>query len=97
MLVRAFEVKIGRPALIFAIFEDEGMGGAGIEPHVDDVTDLFSHIQRYKPHQIELDTRLKPFIMDFIPTIGQIDAFLKLPRPDNATHIMQLVLGIIIG
>ena len=61
----------------------------------DDVTDLFSHIQRYKPHQIELDTRLKPFIMVFIPTIGQIDAFLKVPRPDNATHIMQLGLGML--
>ena len=32
---------------------------------------------RYKPQQIELETKLKPFIPDYIPSVGDIDAFLK--------------------
>ena len=30
-----------------------------------------------------LDTKLKAFIPDFIPAIGEVDAFLKIPRPDG--------------
>ena len=33
---------------------------------------------RYSPQVIELETRLKPFIPDFIPAVGDIDAFLKV-------------------
>mmetsp|Transcript_2599 Transcript_2599/g.6416 ORF Transcript_2599/g.6416 Transcript_2599/m.6416 type:complete len:315 (+) Transcript_2599:147-1091(+) len=47
-----------------------------------EVEELFSHITRYKPHTIELDTSLKPFIPEFVPSIGEVDAFLKMPRPD---------------
>mmetsp|Transcript_100640 Transcript_100640/g.252301 ORF Transcript_100640/g.252301 Transcript_100640/m.252301 type:complete len:381 (-) Transcript_100640:144-1286(-) len=48
-----------------------------------EVEELFSHITRYKPHTIELDTALKPFIPEFVPSIGEVDAFLKMPRPDG--------------
>jgi intraflagellar transport protein 46 len=88
--------------------EEGGMGGGGMAAGYDpseydaldvgnDVKDLFQHIDRYKPHQIELDTRLKPFIPDFIPAVGDIDAFVKVPRPDNAVQdaSMQLGLGIL--
>jgi len=33
---------------------------------------------RYTPQTIELETKLKPFIPDFIPAVGDIDAFLKV-------------------
>lgn len=33
---------------------------------------------RYTPQVIELDHSLKPFIPDFIPAVGDIDAFLKV-------------------
>lgn len=33
---------------------------------------------RYTPQMIELDHKLKPFIPDFIPAVGDIDAFLKV-------------------
>ena len=36
-----------------------------------------------QPNDIELDTRLKPFIPDFIPAVGDIDAFVKIPPPDE--------------
>ncbi|CAK0909867.1 unnamed protein product [Prorocentrum cordatum] len=48
-----------------------------------DVEELFTYIQRYKPHTIELDATLKPFIPELIPSIGEVDAFLKMPRPDG--------------
>lgn len=62
-----------------------------------DVKELFQYIERYKPHQIELDTRLKPFVPEYIPAVGDIDAFIKVPRPDakaQAAH-QQLGLGIL--
>lgn len=48
-----------------------------------DVEEIFQYITRYKPHTIELDTSLKPFIPELIPSIGEVDAFLKMPRPDG--------------
>ena len=40
--------------------------------------ELFQHISRYTPQTVELDTKLKPFIPEYIPAIGDIDAFLKV-------------------
>lgn len=48
-----------------------------------EIEELFQYITRYKPHSIELDTSLKPFIPELIPSIGEVDAFLKMPRPDG--------------
>ena len=45
--------------------------------------DLFQYIERYKPHEVQLDTPLKCFIPEYIPAIGELDAFIKIPRPDN--------------
>ena len=33
---------------------------------------------RYTPQTIDLDHKLKPFIPDFIPAVGDIDAFIKV-------------------
>eukprot|EP00434_Breviolum_minutum_P018577 symbB.v1.2.016386.t1/scaffold1246.1/size129174/3 len=49
----------------------------------NEIEELFNCITRYKPHSIELDTVLKPFIPELIPSIGEVDAFLKMPRPDD--------------
>ncbi|CAD7928273.1 unnamed protein product [Amoebophrya sp. A25] len=48
-----------------------------------EIKELFQYITRYKPHAIELDTKLKAFIPDFIPSIGEVDAMIKIPRPDG--------------
>ncbi|KAG5180253.1 intraflagellar transport complex B protein 46 [Tribonema minus] len=48
-----------------------------------EVRDLFQYIVRYKPHDVELETTLKCFVPDYIPTLGEMDAFLKVPRPDG--------------
>ena len=39
-----------------------------------------SYITRYTPQTIELDTKFKPFIPDYIPAVGDIDAFIKVTR-----------------
>lgn len=44
---------------------------------------MFSYITRYKPVTLELDAKLKPFIPEYFPAIGEVDAFLKMDRPDK--------------
>ncbi|KAG7320419.1 hypothetical protein KOW79_016272 [Hemibagrus wyckioides] len=57
-----------------------------------DIKDIFQFITRYTPQNIELDHKLKPFIPDFIPAVGDIDAFLKVPRPDGKVDGLGLVV-----
>ena len=33
---------------------------------------------------MQLDTKLKPFIPSYLPSVGEVDAFLKVNRPDNS-------------
>lgn len=49
----------------------------------DEIKELFQYIGRYKPHSHQLDTKLKPFIPDYIPAVGDIDEFIKVARPDG--------------
>ena len=42
-----------------------------------EVKDLFNYIIRYTPQTIEIETRFKPFIPEYIPAVGDIDAFIK--------------------
>jgi len=49
-----------------------------------DVKELFEYIHRFKPQKIDLDSKLKPFIPDFVPAVGEVDAFLKMPKPDGS-------------
>ena len=48
-----------------------------------EVGELFQYIARYKPVSSSLDTKLKPFIPDLLPAVGDIDEFIKVPRPDG--------------
>jgi len=47
-----------------------------------EVKELFGYITRYKPHTVDLETQLKPFVPDFVPAVGEVDGFIKVPRPD---------------
>jgi len=55
-----------------------------------EIQELFGHIDRYKPHLLELPTRLKPFVPDFTPSLGDIDPFLKPARPDGEPELLGL-------
>ena len=45
---------------------------------------LFSLVDAYTPTHTRHATPLKPFVPAFIPAVGEIDAFVKPPRPDGA-------------
>ena len=49
-----------------------------------EIKELFSFITRYTPQAIELEHRLSPYIPDYIPAVGDIDAFIKILPPDNS-------------
>jgi len=57
-----------------------------------EIQDLFDYIARYKPNEIELETKLQPFIPDFIPAVGEIDPFIKVPCPDGTKDDLGLVV-----
>jgi intraflagellar transport protein 46 len=44
---------------------------------------ILDFVTRYSPQEQDLNTNLKPFIPELIPCIGDIDAFIKIPRPDH--------------
>lgn len=52
-------------------------------PVGSDIKELFGYISRYEPQIQELETQLRPFIPEYIPAVGDIDAFIKIPRPDQ--------------
>jgi len=73
----------------------EGVYNASDYEHLNvsaEIKDLFQHIARYTPQAIELDYKLKPFIPDFIPAVGDIDAFIKVLRPDTESEMLGLTV-----
>ncbi|XP_068686011.1 intraflagellar transport protein 46 homolog [Montipora foliosa] len=57
-----------------------------------EIKELFQYITRYTTQAIELEHKLKPFNPDFIPAVGDIDAFLKVTRPDGKPETLGLVV-----
>ena len=45
---------------------------------------------RFTPQQIDLENKLRPFIPEYIPAVGDIDAFLKVSRPDEKPEKLGL-------
>jgi intraflagellar transport protein 46 len=77
--------------------EDEDRVPGGYNPNdynnlnaTQEVKDLFKYIGRYRPQILELGSTIKPFIPDYIPAIGEVDAFLKPGRPDKTSEILGL-------
>ncbi|XP_052805674.1 intraflagellar transport protein 46 homolog isoform X4 [Mya arenaria] len=59
-------------------------------PVTPEIKELFQYITRYTPQTIELEHKMKPFIPDFIPAVGDIDAFIKINRPDQKPNTLGL-------
>lgn len=55
-------------------------------PVSGEVKELFEYIQRFKPQAIDLETKIRPFIPDFVPAVGEVDAFLKMNKPDGSAE-----------
>ena len=43
-----------------------------------EIKEFFTYIMRYTPQTIDLNTKFKPFIPEYIPAVGDIDAFIKV-------------------
>ncbi|XP_055637802.1 intraflagellar transport protein 46 homolog isoform X2 [Toxorhynchites rutilus septentrionalis] len=46
-----------------------------------ELKELFQYITRFSPQRVSIDYKLKIFVPDFIPSVGDIDAFLKICSP----------------
>ena len=58
-----------------------------------EVANMFSYINKFRPQSIILDYKMKPFIPDYIPAVGDIDAFIKvLPPVINAQDKLGLTV-----
>lgn len=58
----------------------------------EDVQTLFSYITRYQPVHMSLETNMMSFIPDYIPAVGEIDNFVKIPRPDGEPDHLGLTV-----
>lgn len=57
----------------------------------DEELQLLSFINAYHPEEIRPRPLLRLFIMDYIPAIGDIDAMIKIPRPDEVDDNIGLI------
>lgn len=48
-----------------------------------EMQEIFTYIAAYQPLVQELPSKLRPFIPDYIPSVGDLDPFCKIPRPDG--------------
>ena len=61
-------------------------------PVNSEVKELFEYIGRFKPQQIDLETNFKPFIPEYMPAVGEVDAFLKMPKPDGTREDLGITV-----
>lgn len=62
-------------ALFFRLYNPADFEHLIVSP---EVKEMFQYIQRYIPQKIDLETRLRPFIPEYIAAVGDADAFLKV-------------------
>ena len=64
-----------------SFFRTTSSDGKTMKTSTDELAALYKRINRYQPLQIDIDTKLKPFIPDYMPAVGDIDAFIKVQLP----------------
>jgi intraflagellar transport protein 46 len=57
-----------------------------------EVKELLNDMRKFTPNRniLILDTKIKPFIPNYVPSIGEVDAFIKINRPDNKLEELGL-------
>ncbi|XP_030033999.2 intraflagellar transport protein 46 homolog [Manduca sexta] len=46
-----------------------------------DMENIFQYIMKYTPQKIDIELKLQPFVPEYVPAVGDIDAFLKVSTP----------------
>jgi len=83
--------------------DDDAVAGPAVEGSYDaaewehlevskDEKELFEYIHRYTPQKVDLETKFKPFIPDYIPAVGDIDAFIKVLRCEHDNETLGLTV-----
>ncbi|XP_023949987.2 intraflagellar transport protein 46 homolog [Bicyclus anynana] len=49
-----------------------------------DMENVFQYIMKYTPQKIDISLKLAPFVPEFVPAVGDTDAFLKVSTPPVA-------------
>lgn len=57
-----------------------------------ELKEIMQHIPKFSPQNIEIDYKLQVFVPEFFPSVGDIDAFLKIvtPKPLKTVDETQL-------
>ncbi|KAJ8714231.1 hypothetical protein PYW08_007851 [Mythimna loreyi] len=46
-----------------------------------EMENIFQYIMKYTPQKIDIDLKLQPFVPEYVPAVGDIDAFIKVSTP----------------
>ncbi|CAG9789499.1 unnamed protein product [Diatraea saccharalis] len=46
-----------------------------------DMENIFQYIMKYTPQKIDIEFKLQPFVPEYMPAVGDIDAFIKVATP----------------
>ena len=55
-----------------------------------ELAQLFKMIDDFTPMTLDISPQFKPFLPELTPSIGAIDAFIKVPRPDSEPDMLGL-------
>ncbi|XP_014261917.1 intraflagellar transport protein 46 homolog isoform X2 [Cimex lectularius] len=61
-------------------------------PVSSDIKELFEYITYYTPQVMDMDYKLQQFVPEYIPAVGDIDAFIKVARPDGIDDQIGLLV-----
>ncbi|KAH7720720.1 intraflagellar transport protein 46 [Aphelenchoides avenae] len=61
-------------------------------PITNELKEMFQRIEEFQAERIELEPKLKPFLLDYIPAVGDVDPFIKIPRPDEVDDNLGLTV-----
>ncbi|UMM25708.1 hypothetical protein L5515_005418 [Caenorhabditis briggsae] len=53
------------------------------DDYTEDEIAVLTFIDAYKAQEVELRPQLRPFSIEHIPAMGEVDLFVKVPRPDD--------------
>lgn len=65
-------------------------GQVALDVNTPELAPIFNLVSQFQPPVLELSPHFKPFLPDLVPAIGSIDAFIKIPRPDDEIDLLGL-------
>ena len=72
-------------------FNSDRFGGIGSNTSPE-LAPVFALISQFQPPPLEITPHFKPFLPELVASIGAIDAFIKVPRPDNEQEQLGLTV-----